>query len=168
MLLLVINTWFYVLLLLLQLLPLLLLLLQSRHLVRAGPMVGADCEFHPESNSQQCFFFSCNTWKFNAVKSAHQQRWASTLACRSNDWHRSNIRPWVVKSEMSNFGHRLLQIGRMLDSNLIPDHRSIGVKCRTFLKNQNQRSCLLPRSLHRLNIELFCLRPSIFGGEGDT
>jgi hypothetical protein len=45
-------------------------------------------------------------------------------------------------SEMWNFRHRHLQIGRMLDSDLIPDLRSKGVKCRTFLKNRNQRSSI--------------------------
>jgi hypothetical protein len=67
-------------------------------------------------------------------------------------------------------GHRHLQIGWMLDIDLIPNLRSKGVKGRTFLKNRNQRSFLLPRSLHRSKIELVYLRPSIFfflgGGEG--
>ncbi len=44
-------------------------------------------------------------------------------------------------------GHWHLQIGRMLDSDWIRDLRLEGVKDRTFLKNQRQRSCLLPRSL---------------------
>ncbi len=42
---------------------------------------------------------------------------------------------------VSRGGHRHLQIGRMLDSDRIPDLRSEGVKDPTFLKNRRQRSC---------------------------
>ncbi len=66
----------------------------------------------------------------------------------------------------SRGGHRHLQMRRMLDIDLIPDLRSKGVKGRTFSKNRNQRSCLLPWSLHMSKIELFYLRISIFGRGG--
>jgi hypothetical protein len=44
-------------------------------------------------------------------------------------------------------GHPHLQISRMLDSDQIPDLRSVGVKDHTFLKNRRQRLCPLLRLL---------------------
>jgi hypothetical protein len=58
-------------------------------------------------------------------------------------------------SEMLNLGHRHLQIGRMLDSDLISDLRLKGVdslECRTFSKNQNQRLCPLLRRFLRSKV----------------
>ncbi len=43
------------------------------------------------------------------------------LANRWNARHRSNTRPKIERSEMSNFGYRHSQIGHMLDINLLPD-----------------------------------------------
>jgi hypothetical protein len=43
-------------------------------------------------------------------------------------------------------GHRHRQVGRMPDTDLIPDIRSKGVKYHIFSKNRRQRSCPLSRS----------------------
>ncbi len=68
---------------------------------------------------------------------------------------------------LPHFGYiTLMKKSRMLDVDLLPKLRSNGVKGRTFSKNRNQRSCLLPWSFHRSKIELFNLRPSILGGGG--
>jgi hypothetical protein len=48
---------------------------------------------------------------------------------------------------VSRGGHRHRQVGRMPDTDLIPDIRSKGVKDHTSLKNGRQRSCPLPQSL---------------------
>jgi hypothetical protein len=51
---------------------------------------------------------------------------------------------------MTRGGQRHRQVGRMPNTELIPDIRSKGVKYRIFLRNRRQRSCPLPRSFQSL------------------
>jgi hypothetical protein len=106
--------------------------------------------------SEPCFYY------FNTII-VSKHRIDCRAASRAQVWDFPLLRFLLFLNHKASLGstggQRHLQIGRMLNINLIPDLRSKGVKGQTFSKNQKERSCLLPRSLHRSKIELFYLPP---------